>query len=448
MVWKGLTSAAAVAVLACGSFAVAADQQPDGNSLNNTVAAPPSPVLLDDQTTAPSTAPAASGPTTLTPVMYLLDPTSFGKWMENNKLSVTGFIESGAWFDTNDHDQARDQPTFVFYPGQYSDHYMVDQLDLTISKAIDSTKTWDWGFTFENGYGTDDGLIHSHGILDNDLPEPLGGHGPNNQYDIVQANASLLVPLGTGLTLSAGKFPGVLGEEVINPTGNAFYTHSYSYQFGVATTVTGVLGSYTFAKAINGNDLTVEAGSTVGWNQSLRDNNSAWDFVAEASSKLTDKLKMVLNLQEGPEATHDDSDYWTTVEAIPSYTVSDQLTVSADCLYSTAPHDAATVPGATAQWYGVCGYAAYTFDSYLTPNFRIEWFRDQGALATGFQANYYEATLGVQIKPLPNDNIFQYLQIRPEIRDDWSDEPVYNLAGGGHGDHSQLSFATDVIMQF
>jgi hypothetical protein len=80
---------------------------------------------------------------------------------------------------------------------------------------------------------------------------------------------------------------------------------------------------------------------------------------------------------------------------------------------------------------------------------RLEWFRDQGSFATGNTANYYEATAGVQIHPFPTSDILQWLQLRPEVRYDWADRAVYNLAhNGGGGDYSEFSAAMDVIMQF
>ncbi len=442
MAWKGLVGAAALAALSYGSIVMASDAPQ--------VASPslfPSynPMMLDEATTAPSAAPAAaSGPTTLTPVMYLLDPTSFGQWMEKNHLSITGFFDSGYFYDTNNPHSGTNAPTFITFPGPYSNHYIVDQIDATISKALDTTKTWDWGFTFENGYGTDDAFIHSFGMLDWRPP-----NHPQNQYDIPQIYGQLLVPLGTGLQITAGKFVGFLGDEVIAPTGNAFYTHSYAFFYGVAGTDTGIYGTYTFAKLVNGNDLTIKAGSTRGWNQSRLDNNRAWDFLGAASTSFNDKWSGILNVQWGPEAANDNEDYWTTLEAIVIDKFSDELTFTGDFLYSDFPHGAITTAGASAQWYGAVGYAGYKFNSYVTANGRAEWYRDQGGFTTGNQANYYEATAGVQIHPFPDNNILQWLQIRPEIRYDWSDKPVYNLVhNGGAGAFSELTFAADILMQF
>jgi hypothetical protein len=445
MKWKGLASAAALAVLACGSATFASDAQPAGFSAG--AAQSLDPLHLDDATTAPASAPAASAPseTTLTPVMFLLSNCSFGQWLSSNNFSITGWVEGGYFIDTNNTKFGTgpngDAPTDIFFDGQYSNRALLNQLDMTISRSVDTTKKFDWGFTFENGYGTDYSYFHSHGLLDN---RPPGD--PQNQYDITQANVDLFFGVGTGLTVTAGKFVALLGQEVNDPVGNSFYSHSYSFFYGVPDTNTGVLAAYTFNKLINSNNWTATGGFTEGWNQSLRNNNGDIDFLGQFKGNVTSSLAMVTNLEWGPEAAHDDSDYWTTVEAIPTWTVSDQLTVVADCLYSDAPHGAGG--GKSAQWYGICGYAGYKINSMFTINLRGEWFRDQGGLETGTQANYYELTLGTSIHPLPNDNIFQFLEIRPEIRGDAADRRVYDASNSAGGEYSELTAAVDIVMQF
>ncbi len=203
MSWKGFTSAAAMAVFACSSaaFASQSDQAASIGDSSQLV----SPAYLDNQTTMPmSTTEAAptSAPsqTTLTPVMYLLDPTAFGQWLEKYKFSVTGFVEGGYFIDTDNPRLGTgphgDSPTLISFPGAYSNRILLDQADITFSKGLDSTKSWDWGFLVEGGFGSDDAYIHSHGILDNNNPaSAVVGANPQNQLDLVQANVSLLVPL-------------------------------------------------------------------------------------------------------------------------------------------------------------------------------------------------------------------------------------------------------------
>jgi hypothetical protein len=457
---------AALAAMACSAVAQAADQ-----TASNLVSL--NPVYMD-----------ASTPTTSTPLMYLLEQGSVGKWMDSNKLSITGFVEGGYFYDASaprlgtDPAKGQDSPTLIGFPGAYSNRGLLDQADITFQKTIDSTKSWDFGFVIEGGYGTDDALIHSYGILDNRAAptidnkfnsNPSAG-SPQNQLDLVQANASFLVPLGTGLTIEAGKFVTPFGYETINPTNNPFYTHSYLFTFGLPLTQTGVTGSYTFGKLVNGNDLTITGGITRGWNESSLDNNGEVDFLGSAVTKLdaAGKAGLAVNVSEGPETYEafagdkgDSHNYWTVVEAIPSYQVSDQFKVAADLLYADFPHGSIVatnstggLSGATAQWYSACLYAGYKINNYLTLNGRGEYYRDQGGftVGTGYSANYYEATAGVQIHPFPSNDILQWLQFRPEVRYDLSDKPVYNAshdtAISGAGDYTQFTVAVDAIMQF
>lgn len=456
MKWKGLAGAAAFAALACGTTAFAADT-PMVNLSDVSYAEPQTftPLMLDDATTAPAAAPtSAPAETTSTPIMYLLGNAGLN-WLANNNFNITGWIEGGFFYDTNNPKMGTgiggDSPTLIAFPGQYSNRVLLDQLDMTLSRSVDTKKSFDIGFTLEFGYGTDYSYFHSDGLLDNRPP-----NDPQNQFDLTQANLEVLVP--GGVTITAGKFVALLGEEVNSPTyswgasgpsGNPFYTHSYLFFYGIPDTNTGILGAYTFSKLINSNDWTLTAGITNGWNQSLRDDNSAIDFLGQFKGNITSSLALVTNLEWGPDGAGDDSDYWTTVEVIPTLTVSDQLTVAVDCLYSDAPHSATTVAGKSAQWYSICTYGMYKINSMFALAARAEWYRDQGGLTTGTQANYYELTLGTQIHPLPDSNIFQYLVIRPEIRGDGSDRRVYDAShDNGKGAYNELTAALDVVMQF
>ena len=100
----------------------------------------------------------------------------------------------------------------------------------------------------------------------------------------------------------------------------------------------------------------------------------------------------------------------------------------------------------TKQWGGVAGYVSYAIDPHFTLNTRLEWYKDAAnGFSTGapVSANYYEATVGVAIKPFPKDKILSHLLFRPEVRYDHSDRPVF-----GSGDHNQLTFSVDALFTF
>jgi hypothetical protein len=299
-------------------------------------------------------------------------------------------------------------------------------------------------------YGWDSGLIHSDGLYDTpgQRPNGIGAYyhsrtSPENQFDIVQAYADFAIPVGTGLRIRAGKIVTLLGMEVINPTGNALYSHSYLFGYAIPFTNTGIIGEYKVS-----DDLLIDAGVTRGENQSLRDNNGdpdimgeiTWTPQATAESK---KWKVVFNYEVGPEASHDNHDWWTVLDFQAVYTASDKLILSVDADYGDAPHGLTTK---SAQWGGVAGYASYALNSIYALNFRGEWYNDADGFTLGAPGNLnvYEATLGVAIHPFPDDALGQNLVVRPELRADYADKDYFNAGTK----HFQASFGIDAYFTY
>ncbi|HSU67934.1 MAG TPA: outer membrane beta-barrel protein, partial [Tepidisphaeraceae bacterium] len=267
---------------------------------------------------------------------------------------------------------------------------------------------------------------------------------PENQFDLLQAYVDFALPVGSGLRIRAGKFVTLLGYEVIGATSNAFYSHSYMFGFAIPFTHTGILGEYKLS-----DDLLLDAGITRGWNQTFRDNNGSPDFLGGLTftpqeSDFLKKWKFLLNLSEGPQGTHDNSDWWTVLDFQAIWTATDKLTLAANIDYGDAPH-APGVAGA-AQWYGIAGYAAYVLNDYLTPNLRLEYYGDTKGftLGTGTRANLYEASLNCVIKPFPSDALGSNLVLRPELRYDYSEKGFFKA--GTH--HDQLTFGIDAYFTF
>jgi hypothetical protein len=352
-------------------------------------------------------------------------------------ISIYGYVEGGyMWdFDRPSIAEGSDFHNFSVYKGRVE----LDAIDMTIAKDVtaDGSK-FDWGFHLEGGWGSDYRFIHSNGLFDTQTPQ--------NQYDLVQAYLEANLPFMGGIVVNAGKFVALMGYETINPTGNALYSHSYAFASAIPFTETGVTAAITANP-----QWSFVVGFTRGWDQSIWDSNSMIDFLAQATWTPNAKTKAILTVTEGPEGPHgvgkfyqdnpsnpsDDSDWWTVGDLVATYAWNDQTTLGLGADYGDAPH------GMAAQWYGAALYGSYTINPMLTANARAEWYDDNdGFTVAGVRAAYYEATLGVTVKPLPNDKIFQWLEIRPEVRYDLSDKPVLS------GKHEQLTAAADVIMQY
>jgi hypothetical protein len=413
-------------------------------------------VFADDQTPAPAPAPtpgaapgaaaaapggaaaAEAAPATPAPpqgaIMAGLDAIGIGKEMEKLGLSITGFIEGGYFYDfTVPHNTAPPRstpPTFILFPGNYKNQVMLNQLDLQIARSVDSTK-FDVGFMVEMMYGRDAVYIHSNGLLDNGNKH--GNTSPDDDFDLTQAYLTVNIPVGNGLLLTGGKFVSPFGYEYINPTQNQLYTHSYLFSYAIPFTQTGITGAYK----IN-DSLTAMAGITRGWNQSTSDNNGAIDFLGELTWTMNSKMGFVANLSVGPQSSGNNSDYWTVVEGVYNWQISDQLKLGVDAVYGNA--------NAIAQWYGIAGYLNYQFNKYFAGNFRAEYYHDGRGFTTGVggtDINFCEGTLGCAITPTPDVPLLQTLTIRPEVRIDAADHAVYD---GTH--FNQTTAAIDVFIKF
>jgi hypothetical protein len=450
---KGAATLAACVALACTGIVraeITGAAPEDGVVLR--------PTYFQDATTAPSTEPAtapstAPAPTPPKPLMAGLDAMGIGKPLEDANITIGGYFDGGYTVSANGDSAHVPLAGRVF--DTKNNRFVLDQADLYIDRPVDYGKaatnhTIDIGGHIEIDYGWDTGIIHSSGLFDN--PATLGvGRGqyrsrtsPENQFDVMQAYVDVALPVGTGLRIRAGKFVTLLGYEVINPTANPFYSHTYLFGYAIPFTHTGVIGEYKLS-----DDLLLDGGITRGWNQSSKDNNGDPDFLGGITytpqeSDALKKWKFIANLSEGPQGNHDVSDWWTVVDLQAVYTASTDWTFVINADYGDAPH-APGVLGA-AQWYGVAGYADWTLNKYLTPNLRLEYYGDSKGftLGTGTRESLYEATLNVAIKPLPDDAIGSNLVIRPEVRYDYSEKSYFKSGTR----HDQFTFGVDAYFTF
>ena len=209
----------------------------------------------------------------------------------------------------------------------------------TIERTVDAgaaakNHTWDVGGRFDFIFG-EHRPFHSNGLWDNPLsssssdPFYKGRFSPENQADITQAYLDFALPLGNGLDLKVGKFVTPLGYEVINPTQNQFYSHSYLFGFAIPFTHTGILGDVCHQRQLDG-----RCGNQRGWNSSLRDNNGDPDLLGGVTwtpAGLHRRDKFIVNVSEGPQAFHDNHDWWTVIDFQAMHTFSPKLQRSGQC---------------------------------------------------------------------------------------------------------------------
>ena len=396
---------------------------------------------------ADETAPA-SNEQPLTLLMSALDKAGLVKPLSKAGINIYGYAEGG-WFYDSTSPHKGSGPTFIGYNNFKSD-VILDKVSLNVERTVDPTKKqFDLGGHIEGIFGADAAFIHSNGMWDTQT-----GH---NQWDLLQAYVDAALPY-IPVRIRFGKWIELAGFEQFSANiygafgdpSRALYSYSYQFLYAEPGTQTGVLATYVLNP-----QWTFDAGTTLGWNQSLRDANHALDFLGRVTFTPSDKTTIIFVMTEGPEfpvgvghnlASGDSGNWWTALDLVITQKINDKLNLGLGFDYVEAPK----IPGLTdekaKEWGGVAGYASYAIDPHFTLNTRLEWYEDASdgfSTAAPVSANYYEATVGVAIKPFPKDKILSHLLFRPEIRYDHADRSVFST-----GKRDQLTFSADGLVTF
>lgn len=116
--------------------------------------------------------------------------------------------------------------------------YTFNMAELSVKK--DPSDKYPFGFGLVITGGEDAQKNHAVGIFRDltDAPRQTA------KVDLQEAHLSYRVPLGSGLTVKAGKFVTLLGYEVIESPNNLNFSRSYLFTFAIPLTHVGGLLSY------------------------------------------------------------------------------------------------------------------------------------------------------------------------------------------------------------
>jgi hypothetical protein len=416
-------------------------------------------LLRADEGTAPAATPieaSTDAPSKWT-IEGLLHDTSFGKWLKEKRVGVTGHVEMGV---TGNPDDPKSDINFGHLFTDRANQFDLNQALLTIERPLAPEEgKWDWGFKLQPMYGSDARYTHLMYFLDdysNDYYE----------FDIVEMYANAHLPYVTkgGIDLKGGIFVTLMGAEVIYAPGNPFYSHSYIFNYGIPLKHWG--GMITMHAT---DQIDLHVGGVTGINTSWTDNNDNPAFHCGASWKSKNEKAFVFaSFHYGPEndtqyekpgfgGVDANSDCRYIGDLVLTFKPLEKLTLITDLNYGKDD-------GFDAEWYGGAQYAIYEVCKWLKAGIRGEVFRDDDAFAvvqfhenddfldlqrgrptrpqtvSGGDTTYYELTTGVTISPCDS------VAFRPELRWDWSDgdtDPYDNF----HKSH-QFTLAMDMIIKF
>ncbi|MEZ6101462.1 MAG: porin [Pirellulaceae bacterium] len=209
------------------------------------------------------------------------------------------------------------------------------------------------------------------------------------------------------LKTKVGRFFTIIGYEVVQATGNFFYSHAYTMNYNEPFTHTGFLSQYDAS-----DDITIYGGWTAGWDSGFANTNGGSTFLGGVGLQLTDNINLVYGTTFGDRGAVLGTDTPTYMHSIvANIGLSDNLQYLFWSDFQTTDFGAGYE-----QAYSVVQYLVNTINDCWALGTRFEYFRDDSGNYIGNgPGNYWDWTVGL------NYSGFGNFVTRPELRYDWFD---------------------------
>ncbi|MGH7740650.1 MAG: porin [Candidatus Eiseniibacteriota bacterium] len=260
--------------------------------------------------------------------------------------------------------------------------------------------------------------------------------GEAQDFDLQQAYATYVAPLGSGLRLDAGKFVSPCGYELIEGFDGWNNNATRSFLFGFATpfTHTGVRASYAFSPKASALLMVVN-----GWDNAT-DNNTAKSVGAQLVLTPVPAFAVTLNGIVGPEQTGNDHDQRRLGDLVATLNATPRLTLALSADYGTEEGLLAPASNDAAKWSGAAGYARWQASSAFALIVRGETFDDGDGVRTGLSQTLSEFTL------TPEWHVTPSFIVRADLRTDRSNRNAFPSDSGDQD--SQTTVLLNALVTF
>ena len=347
----------------------------------------------------------------------LWEETVLFSYIENSIVWNTGNASRG------NHNELR------FY--DFEGGYTFNMAEFSIKKDPSERYPFGYGLVLTAGIpGTsnDSQKNHALGIFRNEDDQFAFRNTAN--FDVQEVYGSYQIPIGSGLTLKAGKFVTLLNYEVIEAPNNLNFSRSYLFVFSAPLTHVGAVLSYQPLPW-----LSITFGTVVGWDDA-KDNNSTMSYTGQFGFTPMKDLTVNFNWITGAEQNHNNRDPRTVLDYTVNYTGIKDLTLGLNVDYGWEYDEAFLASTGTRQdnnasWWGWAAYAAYDWTEKLRTALRLEYFKDSEGVRTqlsppGNKLDLWEVTLTAQYK------IWKGLVGRVEYRHDSANQKVFAIRAPGY----------------
>jgi hypothetical protein len=369
--------------------------------------------------------------------------------------TITGFVDGYYSFNFNQPGNLSSPNTPNGFDGnalQFFDNstnqFSLNAVELVVDKAADATPngTGRAGYHIGMIYGQAAEAINGTPPGTFSASNAIGlSHTDFNNVALKEAYVDYIAPIGnaTGLTLTAGKFVTPAGAEVIETNGNWNYSRSILFYYAIPFFHFGVSAKYTFNPK-----WTVTGYMVNGWNNTT-EYNTGKTYGASVVWTPNMKWSITENYLAGPQCDTCFAGYvgrpnqnWRQLEdATIAYTPNMKwaFMVNGDYGYGDRTGDGEFVEDNSkpVSWWGIAGYAKYTFNPKMYAAFRYEYFSDPDGFTLG-ELGTTNGHVGEGTATLAY-NLTSGLQTRFEFREDYSNHNIFQKGSGFDFDDDDIS---------
>ncbi len=307
----------------------------------------------------------------------------------------------------------------------YDGNVQLGQQWLYAERVADGSAGIGFGGRIDYVYGTDAPDTQSFGNPGN--WDTTWTNGAHYGHAIPQLYGE--VALGD-LSVKLGHFYTIIGNEVVQSTGNFFYSRQFTFYNAEPFTHTGALASYKLD-----DDTTLYGGYVLGWDSGFQDNGDA--IISGIGFSLSEDVSLIYTNGFGrfnDRAVNRENGYIHSVILTANLTEKLTYITQADVLFTRDQAGAAQ-----RNTFGNIHYLVYQVSDKVAFGQRLEWFNFDGQSFGVTNDDVYNYTLGINYSPTAN------LMFRPEMRTVWDKE---NYGFNENNTGSQTSFGGDMIFTF
>lgn len=374
------------------------------------------------------------GATPVSEVGILMDQLGLGQILSTRDMRTFGWVEAGYSGASSGTGRLSVAPV----QNRFGNNFLVDQIGIVLQKPLEQDR-FNIGFNIRYFAGADAAIGQPKG--------GIGGSNPNPRFsqDFRDLYLSMHLPIITegGLDFKIGRMNTIIGYNGFLAPYRPFYSSDYQFFYLQDGAFTGFLANLHVSER-----LDIWSGMTLGANTFFvnRTGNS-YCYIGQIDYWLTDerRTRLTASTYLGPNALFSapglNGSFDTMVELRVQQNWTDRFTQIVQC---NMGWDSNT-PRGTGGAYGIYTIGLFHLAPTLDINTRAEWFDDAQGVRTGFAGNYSEVTLGLNYHPV------RWLELRPEIRGDFADSPVFGNVdrvsnNGGH--FSQLTGGISCLLKF